>query len=234
MLPVLLEELKSASLPEKTKAGEKHEGQEARNPRARWPMPCPLRSPAPAFAHGRSTWRGSSAPRLPAFSSKPTRGGAGLKAAPPKHSLEAPGGRSLRCRASRGRAAVTRSGDSARRALPVPREPPAPALGTRLPAPGHRPSSARPGTRPLLCQHLFPTPPGRAAHSSPATLCPHPSPDRNVPHLPSAFPRTFRLGASAVPNSWQPCLFRTPDSPSVPRPGPLFSVPFQAAFFSPT
>ena len=30
MLPVLLEELKSASLPEKTKAGEKHEGQEER------------------------------------------------------------------------------------------------------------------------------------------------------------------------------------------------------------
>lgn len=28
MLPVLLEELKSASLPEKTKAGEKHEGRE--------------------------------------------------------------------------------------------------------------------------------------------------------------------------------------------------------------
>ena len=132
MLPVLLEELKSASLPEKTKAGEKHEGRETRNPGARWPMPCPLRSPAPAFAHGRSTWRGSSGRRLPAFSSKPTRGGAGKRTASPKHSLEAPGGWFPRCRASRGRAAVTQSGDSARRSLPVPQNmnTPTPTFGS--------------------------------------------------------------------------------------------------------
>lgn len=132
MLPVLLEELKSASLPEKTKAGEKHEGRETRNPGARWPMPCPLRSPAPAFAHGRSTWRGSSGPRRPAFSSKPTRGGAGKRTASPKHSLEAPGGRFPRCRASRGRAAVTQSGASARRSLPVPQNmnTPTPTFGS--------------------------------------------------------------------------------------------------------
>ena len=85
--------------------------------------------------------------------------------------------------------------------------PPAPAarrasLHSRVPSrrPGPRDKSPRTptrrllgsaGARPPLRQHLFPIPPHQASHSSPATLCPHPSPDRNVLPPPLRRPRYF-------------------------------------------
>ncbi|XP_028350888.1 translation initiation factor IF-2-like [Physeter macrocephalus] len=76
------------------------------------------------------------------------------------------------------------------------------------------------GTRPPL----FPIPPHQASHASPATLCPHPSPDRNVLPPPLRRPRDSSPpspGSSKFPVSWEPCLFRTPDFPlSLPH-GPL-------------
>ena len=100
-----------------------------------------------------------------------------------------------------------------------PRTPTPPLLGSARDAPAPPPAPLPHPTTSgltLLSNNSFSSP-------FPGSECPPTSPP------PSPY---FSPWASAVPNSWEPCLFRTPDSPSVPCPRPLFSLPFQAAFSS--
>lgn len=114
MLPVLLEELKSASLPAKQQGGRESRMKEG-NLRTRWSLPCLTRPPAPCTLW-LSKWQDSRVSRLSALSSKQTREGA-RRTSFHKPSLDAQPGWFHKDRSSSRQSTVTRGGQNG---MPLP------------------------------------------------------------------------------------------------------------------